>query len=275
MGDASLNLWKQQCLKLQTEFAEALVVLETRIANLEDENRSLKLENQSLKLEIQALREKLATNSKNSSKSPSQDPFRKTKKRKPSGKKPGGQPGHRGHKKAMLPVEQVFEVVDLKPEECPSCGHTSFNETPISIECRQTVELPVIQPEVTQYNIHTCRCGNCGKSCRPNIPKEAERGFGPRLMGFLTMLTGEAGVPKRKICSIAGHLGVKISLGALCNIHRLASNILEKSYGIIRKAVLAEGVVNADETSWRLKSKRCWLWIGATPQATFFGIDPR
>jgi transposase len=260
---ATEQLWEKRYLDLEKRYLD----LETRYCVLEKRCADLIAENQ-------ALKEKLSTNSNNSSKPPSQDPFRNTRKRKSTGKKPGGQPGHPGHKRTLIPVDQVSEMVDLIPESCSSCGCADFDETPISIECRQVVELPVIEAAVTQYNIHTSRCCKCGQHCRPNIPKEAERGFGPRLMGFLTMLTGEAGVTKRKICAIAGHLGIKISLGALCNIHRLASEILEKPYEIIRNAVLSEGIVNADETSWRLRSKRCWLWIGATPKATFFGIDP-
>jgi len=144
----------------------------------------------------------------------------------------------------------------------------------LSTEHRQSIEFPVIEAEVTQYNIHTCRCSQCGHSTRSEIPQEAQKGFGPRLMGFLTMLSGEGGLTKRKICSIASHLGIKVSLGALCNIHRLASTLLKEPYQEIQKAVLSQQNVNADETSWRLKSKKCWLWIGATPTATFFSIDP-
>jgi transposase len=140
--------------------------------------------------------------------------------------------------------------------------------------CRQIIELPAIQPEVTQYNIFTCQCKHCKKHVRPIIPAEAEKGFGPRLMGFITMLCGEAGVTKRKICTIAAHLGMKISLGSICNIHRIASTILEKPFEVIRSVVLAHKNVNADETSWRFKAKRYWIWIGATPRATFFKIDP-
>jgi hypothetical protein len=136
------------------------------------------------------------------------------------------------------------------------------------------VDLPVIQPEVTQYNVFTCKCGKCGKHIRAAIPTEAEKGFGPRLMGFITMLSGEAGVTKRKICAIVTHLGIKISLGSICNIHRIASEILKEPYEAIRDFVLSQGNVNADESSWRLKSKRYWVWIGATPQAAFFKIDP-
>lgn len=167
-----------------------------------------------------------------------------------------------------------MKTINLKPDNCSQCGSTNFNESSISVECRQVVELPVIQPEVTQYNIYTCKCSECGKHVRPCLPGEAERGFGPRLMGFLTMLSGEGGVTKRKICSVSEHLGMKISLGALCNIHRIASDILEDPFETIRSVVLASKNVNADESSWRLKAKRCWLWIGATPTATFFKVDP-
>ena len=227
-----------------------------------------------LKAEIKELREKLNSNSNNSSKPPSQDPFRKSRSSQPSGKKPGGQPGHPGHKRKVYPSEQVMKTINLKPDNCSQCGSTNFNESSISVECRQVVELPVIQPEVTQYNIYTCKCSECGKHVRPCLPGEAERGFGPRLMGFLTMLSGEGGVTKRKICSVSEHLGMKISLGALCNIHRIASDILEDPFETIRSVVLASKNVNADESSWRLKAKRCWLWIGATPTATFFKVDP-
>lgn len=245
-----------------------------RLAVLELEVEALRKENKALKVKVKELEDKLNTNSRNSSKPPSQDPFRPKNPRKPSGKTQGAQPGHTGHKKKMYPMDQVGKVIELKPNTCGACGCKDFKDPPVSVECRQTVELPEIKPEVTQYNIYTCRCSSCGKDTRPEIPKEAERGFGPRLMGFLTMLSGEAKASKRKICCIAAHLGISISLGALCNIHRLAADILKAPYEEVVAVALKEKNVNADETSWRLKAKKCWIWIGATPIATFFAIDP-
>jgi transposase len=68
-------------------------------------------------------------------------------------------------------------------------------------------------------------------------------------------------------------LGLKISLGALCNIHKLAGEILEAPSRAIQKFVLDQENLNADESSWCLFNKRHWIWIGATPKATFFKID--
>jgi len=229
---------------------------------------------EALEAENKRLRELLDTNSKNSSKPPSQDPFRSKRDSKPSGRKQGGQPGHPGHNRVLVPLEQVTTVIDLLPLSCPNCASTKLNPIPVSIECRQVVELPEIKPDVTQYNIHTCRCEKCGKHVQADIPIEAERGFGPRLMGFMTMLGGEGPLSKRKICSITGYLGMKISLGGLCNVHKLAATLLEKPFEEVKKAVLSAGNVNGDETSWSLRGKRCWIWAGASPSGTFFQIDP-
>ena len=80
--------------------------------------------------------------------------------------------------------------------------------------------------------------------------------------------------PRRKICSITAHLGLKISLGALCNIHRLAGDLLQVPAEAIQQFVLKQKQLNADESSWRVMKKRCWIWIGATSKATFFKIGP-
>lgn len=270
MEDESKIDWEKRYIQL----LERVTALEARITNLEAENVILKAENLALKAENRDLREKLNTSSGNSSKPPSQDPFRKTHSNTPSGKKPGGQPGHEGHKRKTYSPEEVTKTVHLKPISCPSCFSCQFDEMPVSIDLRQVIELPEMPPEITQYNIHTCRCGQCGKHVRADVPKEAERGFGPRLMGFVTMLTGEGHVTKRKICSLAGHLGLKISLGALCNIHKLASIILEEPSQTIHKHVMEQEHVNGDESGWRLCHKRCWIWIAATQKATVFKIDP-
>ena len=229
---------------------------------------------EALETEVKRLREQLDTNSKNSSKPPSQDPFRSKRSSKPSGRKQGAQPGHPGHSRALVPPDQVVKMIDLFPLSCPNCAGTNLDPEAISTECRQVVELPEFKPDVTQYNIHTCRCEKCGKHVRADIPIEAERGFGPRLMGFLTMLAGEGPLSKRKVCSITGYLGVKISLGGLCNIHKLAAALLEKPFEEIKDVVLSAEDMNGDETGWFLRAKRCWVWTGASPNATFFQIDP-
>ena len=62
-----------------------------------------------LEAEVRELTARLNQNSQNSSKPPSSDgPHVKRKPPKPpSGRKPGGQPGHPPHQRALVPVEKV------------------------------------------------------------------------------------------------------------------------------------------------------------------------
>src|SRR5689334_1782410 len=72
--------------------------------------------------ELEAL---LGQNSTNTSKPPSSDPpGTKRKPRPPKGRRPGGQPGHKPHKRELLPEEQVDRIVDLPPpKQCERCQH--------------------------------------------------------------------------------------------------------------------------------------------------------
>src|SRR5215208_1189568 len=73
---------------------------------------------------IRDLEARLGQTSANSSRPPSSDPPQAPPKRSvlPSGRRRGGQPGHRGSFRALLPVEQVDEVVAVVPERCRHCG---------------------------------------------------------------------------------------------------------------------------------------------------------
>jgi transposase len=227
-----------------------------------------------LKIEIANLKEKLNTNSSNSSKPPSQDPNRKTRKAKPTGKKRGGQPGHHRNTRQLAPPEEVTKIFDITPEACTSCGQKTFDDAPIRTEIRQVTELPEVKPDVYQYNIHTCRCGRCGKHVKANVPPEAIGAFGPRLMGFIAILSAEFHAPKRKVVNLLGYLNIRISLGTVCKTQALAGKILEEPYEKIRQYTLDQPHVNGDETSWKIQGKRCWLWIATTPKSVFFKIDP-
>ena len=232
------------------------------IQGLKLEIQQLKVENQLLKSEIKDLKDKLNTNSSNSSKSPSQDPFRERKKNKETGRTQGAQKGHQGHSRRLIPIEQVQTLYDLKPNVCPDCQSNFFDKGIIRTEVRQVVELPEMPPEVTQYNIHTCRCSSCGKHVKADIPNEAKYGFGPRLMALVTSLSGEFRLSKRQVTTLMGKIGIRICSGSICKIHNRACQILKDPYEEIKTHTLKKDHLNADETSWRTLAKMRWVWIG-------------
>ncbi len=216
-----------------------------------EEIEILKKENQALKAKVKELEDKLNTNSSNSSKPPSQDPFRAQRKKEPTGRKQGAQKGHKGHPRQLVPINQVQSLHNIKPDTCPNCHSHSFNSEVVRTDVRQVVELPDAPPEVTQYNIHTCQCSGCGKHVKADIPEEARFGFGPRLMGFVTSLSGEFRLSKRQVCALMGRLNIRICSGSVCKIHVRASQILKAPYEEIRTHTLNEEHIYADETSWK------------------------
>ncbi len=94
---------------------------EERIAELESENAKLREQVTVVLARVQELEARLAKDSHNSGKPPSSDGLaRKTKSlRKRSGKKPGGQLGHRGETLHLVATPDV--VVEHRPAVCSAC----------------------------------------------------------------------------------------------------------------------------------------------------------
>src|SRR5262249_2051555 len=110
--------------------APDLAPMLAELATLRLENAALRLENGALRAECTVLQERvrelearLGQTSANSSRPPSSDPPQAPPRTKapPSGRQRGGQPGHRGVHRALLPVEQVDELVPVVPDRCRHC----------------------------------------------------------------------------------------------------------------------------------------------------------
>src|SRR5437764_4706739 len=85
-----------------------------------------------LERRIKDLEARLKLNSTNSSKPPSSDPIG-LKRRPPtprSGKKRGGQAGHRKAYRPMVPPEEVHETFECKPTSCRRCGEGLQGDDP-------------------------------------------------------------------------------------------------------------------------------------------------
>src|SRR5215207_3765056 len=135
-----------------------------------------------LKAEIEELRERLGQNSSNSSKPPSSDPpsYKPKPRREPQGRKRGGQPGHQGSTRKLLPAAEVDHLVELKPAACAGCGRRLRGDDPHP-ERHQVSEVPRVRAEVTEYRRHTLRCRGCGGLTRADWPTGVRQtSFGPR-----------------------------------------------------------------------------------------------
>lgn len=225
--------------------------------------------------EVRALKAQLAKNSTNSSKPPSSDPPSVERpKVPPSGRKPGGQPGHKGHRRELVPIEEVGELHEVKPERCGSCEGALRGEDAEPVR-RQVVELPVMKPLVIEYRLHALCCRRCGATTRAELPNDAPRiGFGARLCAMVALLSGTCRLSKRTTQTLLKDgFGVDVGLGSISNIEREMSRSIESAVEVARAHVRGSPVVHPDETSWREGRRNAWLWTAATPSVTVFSID--
>lgn len=246
--------------RLQAHLEEVL----RRVKTLDAEVARLQLENAEL-------RAKLNTNSLNSSTPPSADgPGVKRPVTKPTGRKRGGQPGHSGAKRQLLPPDRI---VHHRPRRCRRCDHELLGDDP-KAKRLQVWELPEIRPHVTEHRAHALTCAGCGTVTSGVLPAGVRRhGFGPRFSGFVAYLTGRCRLSKRQVVELCEDaLGAPISLGAVSAIERDVSEALAAPFEEAAAAVQEQPVVHIDETGWREEKRLAWLWVAVTTSVVVFRV---
>lgn len=139
---------------------------------------------QQLSARVDRLERELRKSSRKSSQPPSQDrpkPLPPSKGR--SGRKQGGQPGHEGHGRELLPTSAVDEVIEHWPSSC-ECGHVFCEAELVAAgepARHQVEELPRIATRVVEHQCHRVHCPGCGARRSGELPSEvAGSAFGPR-----------------------------------------------------------------------------------------------
>ena len=194
-------------------------------------------------------------------------------KRRSSGRSPGAQPGHEGHGRSLLPVEQVQKVVPVKPEACHQCGQLLCGDD-AHPRRHQVVEIPPVQVQVTEYQLHTLRCAHCETLTEASWPDGVPPGaFGPGVQAWVGLLSGAYRMSKRNIKALMSDaFGIEMALGTVSQLERRLSEAVagavEKARAFVRRAT----AVNIDETSWREHRAKAWLWTAATNLVTVFAI---
>lgn len=241
---------------------------DARIAALEEELRQLKA--------------KLGTNASNSSLPPSANPpgADKPVTKKKSKRKPGGQPGHPPRLKQLLPPERVNKTVPFVPATCAQCQASLPTQAgPSDPEPKrfQTVELPPLVAEVTEYQGQARTCACCGTVTWASIPADIlAHSVGPRLTATLSYFSGSHGLGKRSVEEIAATVfDAPLALGTVANLEQEVSAALAPAHQEVLQAARQAAVKHADETSWKLRGALCWLWAAATANCVAFVIHAR
>jgi hypothetical protein len=235
-----------------------------------------------LEAEVRALKARVGQNSTNSSRRPSSDPPHV--KRPPgapaslSGRRAGGQPGHVGHFRALVPPERVDVIVDHWPERCVGCttpfvASAMAQQDEAAYVAHQVTELLPVRAVVTEHRLHRVVCPGCGATTRATLPPDVPPGvFGPRLQATVATLSGRFRLSRREVAELCDTvLEAPLSVGSVDALCQATSAALAAPVAAVATLPQAP-VVNADETPWKGGKARPWLWVAVTALVTVFQI---
>src|SRR5260370_36526045 len=178
---------------------------------------------------IKELEDRLAKDSRTSSKPPSSDGLARLPRssRRPSGKPPGGQAGHPGHTLSM--VEQPDEVVRHRPKVCRQCREDLSAVPGIVAERRQVLDVPEIRLLAHEHQIEAICCPTCHTTSLASFPAavSAPVQYGPNMQALAVYLHQGQLLPTARTCeALAALCGGPISEGTLIQWRELAAERL-------------------------------------------------
>jgi transposase len=257
-------------------------LVEDLSARLDDQQKMIS----SLTARLNELEDRLAKNSRNSSKPPSSDDIAKPKPkslRGKSGKKPGGQKGHPGTTLSL--AENPEHVVLHRPEMCEGCGGLLSEETSelSGYERRQVVDLPALLAlEVTEHRAQRDRCLGCGTITTAPFPVEASArvGYGPRIEALMVYLMKYQLLPYERASELLEDLFGEPAPGAgtLYSAVERCFEGLEQTEEAFKEGLLggSEEVVGGfDETGLRVECKGMWVHVASTDELTHYAVHEK
>src|SRR5215210_5393555 len=219
--------------------------------------------------------EKLVTrDSHNSSRPPSTDPpwAKRTKSlRRPSGKRPGGQVGHRGQ--TLRLSARPDRVVEHRPRECRGCHATLNSAQVVGHRRQQVVEVVPARLRVTEHRLAVVRCRACGKTTRGEFAGSVRSGvqYGPGVKARALYLQQYQLLPYARTSEAMRDLfGCRLSAGTVANIVRECAEALLETELKIKRKLRRSPVIHADETGLRVNKRLQYVHVASTPSLTHY-----
>jgi transposase len=246
--------------------------LQAEVSDLRGHNFQLQRRN----AELEAL---VTRDSHNSSRPPSTDPpwaKRTQSLRRPSGKRPGGQVGHRGQ--TLRLSARPDRVVEHRPRECQSCHARLDSAQVIGHRRQQVVEVVPARLKVTEHRLAMVRCRACGKTTRGEFAGAVRSGvrYGSGVQARVLYLQQYQLLPYARTAEAMRDLfGCWLSAGTVANIVRECSDGLLETELKIKKGLRRSHVIHADETGLRVEGKLAYVHVASNARLTHYGSDAR
>lgn len=222
---------------------------------------------------IKTLEGQLAKDSHNSSLPPSSDRFVRAPKslRQKSGKKPGGQKGHRGHH--LRQVETPDEILIHPVLACSYCQH-DLRGLPAEIpERRQVIDLPAKRLWVREHRVEEKQCPACYHLTRAPFPAgvSVPAQYGMNIQTLATYLVEAQSVPYARASQLLQELlGVQLSAGSIATFVKTCHHQLAEVEAHLKAAVIKVPVLHQDETGLRVGKDGWWVHVCSTDRLTYY-----
>jgi transposase len=194
---------------------------------------------------IRALADRLSLNSSNSSIPPSADKKRnRGSKKEKSDKKPGGQNGHEGFR--LEKSENPDEIIDIKIDKTTLPPGKYQN---VGYEARQVIDF-VISKMVIEYRAQVLE-DLSGKQYVAEFPDyvKTDVQYGYRVKAHAVYLSQFQFLPYTRAQSyFEEKINISVSTGSIFNFNKEAYLLLDQFDEKAKSKLLAEKVLNADET---------------------------
>src|SRR6266480_5605190 len=222
---------------------------------------------------IKTLERQQAKDSHNSSLPPSSDRFVCPPKslRTKSGKKPGGQKGHRGHH--LRQVETADEVLIYPVLCCEQCQHDLRSQKASVPERRQVMDLPTKRLWITEHRVEEKQCPRCFHLTRASFPAcvKAPAQYGTSIQTLATYLVEGQSVPYARASQLLQELlGIQLSAGSIANFVTSCHQQLAEVETQLKAALVKANVIHQDETGLRVGTTRWWVHVCSTDRLTHY-----
>jgi transposase len=196
--------------------------------------------------------------------------------REKSGRKPGGQLGHRGATRAF--VEKPDHLVIHAPESCSLCGSSLSGAEVAGNERRQVHDLPPQRIEVIEHLAQTKVCVRCGMKNKAEFPSgiNAPVQYGKGIRSVVAYLLGYQLLPYERCAETINDLfNCQVSAGTLTAIFQEGARETVEPLLLIKEGISQSEVIGVDETNLRVKQKQQWVHVSSTERLTLLCHDKR
>jgi transposase len=166
-------------------------------------------------------------------------------------------------------------IKKMIPDYCNTCGNDLHEVEAIRLSKRQVIDLPPIQPIITEYQQYSrqCSCGHDQKAQYPvHITNHVQ--YGPMVEALVGYLSTYQYIPFKRLSGMLSEVfNLPMSQGTIANILEQLVTKAQPVYDEIHARISQSTSVGGDETGAKVNRKIHWAWVWQSPLLTFIYVS--